>query len=142
MSSVFQIKKYFGPSLSEGAQIAIDNKLYVDGWLLKKLYPKISKIDNGRNMIIIMFRNNQPIALAVRVLNLIAAFCDEDYRRNGYCKKLVAELSITTEDYSGRGIFASPMFYRSVGVEYLGSDAIDKFYNSMRHFESYGTLPK
>ena len=109
----------------ELAELAIQNKLFVEDWQMKKYYEDIKNGDENLGIHLI-FDNNYPVASCV--INLeegsLNVFVNKAYRGKKYGQQVVFETmekyNRTVNDvYGVEGIEGSKQFYNSCGIAYF-----------------------
>ena len=90
---MFKVKTWRGAAASFGAQIAIEERLFISGWDLRwhlGLMTESTKL-NDNTGIAIGYVNDEAVCTVVD-LKIAMAFCREAHRRNGYCSKALKGL--------------------------------------------------
>jgi hypothetical protein len=85
-----ETKIYRGESISEGANLALQHRLYVPGWDLcgSLKYAK----GNKECTIALVFKDGKPVAVSLANRWLTQAFTRKSERRNGYGSLAVKEV--------------------------------------------------
>lgn len=115
---MFEIVCYKGETLDTGCQIALENGLYVPGWMLKYELADAVREACHPGAIAIGFVDDVP-ACCVFITrdNQAMAYCKVGYRRRKYTSKCVeAVRQIVKVEFADLGITGSAKFWQAVGV--------------------------
>lgn len=117
----------FEKDLIRACELALQNKLYVKGWVLK--YSLVGIRDNPENRkgaaIAMAYEGDTPIGLAVAHFRSIASFVKPKYRRKGIGSELVKVLqkNMKETDFNnleaGLGIEGSHEFWQQNAIPYF-----------------------
>lgn len=111
----------------ESARIALDNHLYVDGWMMHGHYEIIlnGDFDKINKDILVMFRGEIPIGCAlIGTSRQVSIYITPKYRKKGYASKLINFIlrkngMKKNEVFAGFGSSDSPSFFRKNKVMML-----------------------
>ncbi len=116
---MFDVKVYTGPTLAEGAKLAVRHRLYVKNWCLrgelKWLADPDSESDKGDNEVAIGMLDGLPIAVVMRRGSNAQAFCRKRLRKKGYASKCFQALS-KVPTRADEGTEGSHIFWRKNGI--------------------------
>lgn len=116
MTDDFTTVMYQSRTLKMGAQLALDNRLYVPGWNLSRVLQHLKTVDNSVDRVTIGFLDGKAIAVAALEGNFVNAFCRKAYRNRGYGRRCVTALRASNLE-AGTGIDGSDVFWRKLGVK-------------------------
>ena len=110
-------------TLTVGAQLALDHRLYVSGWCLSHIYTamRAGKTTYG-DCIALVIVDNTPVASAAyqKTIGTVNTFCRKAYRRRGYATMAVTAVRDSLIPGSsmgaGEGAVGSRDFYAKMAV--------------------------
>jgi hypothetical protein len=108
---------YEGATLSEGAELCLDARLYVSGWDLRPTLVKMR--DRGMThggKIAVAFEHDRPIALCLFSGRMLMAFCRDDHRRRGFGSACAKAIGRPEGSWAGEGVHGSIQFWKANGV--------------------------
>ncbi len=114
-----KIVVYRNRTLSEGARIALGARLYVSGW---SLHPTLETLRDYQGVtdarIAIAFIGETPVCLVLMHTDgMLMAFCRKSERRKGYASACFKALKSPLFAWAGEGVYGSPEFWKSNGVD-------------------------
>lgn len=116
-----RVRVYQGPTLSQGAAIALRARLYVSGWCLSRTLgemrdrPRSGDLQYGSWQVAIAWVDDQPVAVATRFYNEIMAFTRKSARGAGLGRACVQALD-RTDLVASEGVKGSRDFWSKVGI--------------------------
>lgn len=108
---------YEGVTLSEGAELCLNARLYVSGWDLRPTMARMR--DRGAThpgKIAVAFVGERPVALCLHDGHMLMAFCRDDHRRRGFGSACMKALGRPEGSWAGEGIYGSTEFWKANGV--------------------------
>jgi GNAT superfamily N-acetyltransferase len=119
------IKVYAGSEAPEGASLALQHRLYINGWMLSSRLESVVE-GNYRGAVAVATKDGAPVAVVlVRIARDgkspldIAAYCKPAYRRQGISSQLIKALEAEEVPFPNAlpGIDGSQHFWRANGVK-------------------------
>lgn len=112
-----KVKVYSKDKAAEGADIALKNRLYVSGWCLSGELVSIRESrDHAKHKVSIVYKDDEPVAVAVLNNRELQAFVRKRERKAGLGKMAVQSLKPPTkrDAFYGDGIDGSHVFWHKV----------------------------
>jgi hypothetical protein len=124
---MFTIQVYRDNDVLTGANIAIMNNLFINGWglydALEDLFTDKINPDTWDRAIVIGSVNDIPVCVVFYIktketnYHQIMAFCVKQHRRNGYTSKCISLLNPPSHTDHREGIKGSLQFWERVGIK-------------------------
>ena len=110
-----KVKVYGNGQAHVGADLALKKRLYVSGWSLSgELLTIRERKDNKSNKVSIVYKDKEPVGVAILASGEIQAFVRKSERRNGFGKMAVESLQPDEGVRHGYGIDGSMTFWNKV----------------------------
>lgn len=112
-----KVKVFSKDKAPEGAGIALKHRLYVSGWNLSgELVSIRNSNDNGKHKVSIVYKDDEPVAVAILNNREVQAFVRKSERKQGFGTMAVKGLKPPKERdaYYGCGIDGSYKFWNKV----------------------------
>lgn len=112
-----KVTVYEGGTLSEGAELCLNARLYVSGWDLRPTLVRMR--DRGtthQGKIAVAFDNGRPVALCLYDGHMLMAFCRDDRRRQGFGSACAKAIGRPQGSWAGEGVRGSVEFWKANGV--------------------------
>ena len=119
----FEVKVYKGSTLSEGAALCLDARLFVPGWTLRPtLLTMRDRKGAHPGQIALGFKNDVPVALVLYDGNMLMAFCKKFERYQGFASRCFQALDLEPGSWAGEGIQGTLVFWNKQGVHAIPRD--------------------
>jgi hypothetical protein len=115
MTQIFYTKLYQGPTLHQGIECAIKNRLYVIGWCMLPTLKTMKKCANHNDRLAIGFLDQTAVSIALVSDYYVQAFCRKQHRRKGYAGACVRALQCQ-QAWASTGIAGSYEFWQRMRV--------------------------